>query len=206
MNKSIQKLCQVTLLLLLLLVGLINTSGHAYAVTCGSAIVSSGSCDVAVAGVVDAGLLTMTTVAAAVVTSPLDGGGAGHIQLNGSNQTVNFKIVTTVVDARGGTAGWKLQANSSGITIGGATAPVLMSQLDNTTSCVSTCSPTVAQLVFTPGTLTTSATTFLSTGNPGSTVDSGNYALDIDGSFILPSNASLGVYTGAITLTLASTF
>ena len=80
MKKNVWKGALLVLLMPLLLVA---TNGHAHALMCGTLITTSGSCDVAVAGVIDAGLLTMTTVSAAVNTSPLDGGGTGHTQLNG---------------------------------------------------------------------------------------------------------------------------
>lgn len=176
-------------------------STHAFATACGptTIITTSGTCDMGVAVSVLSGGLTMTNDANATII------GASIITLNLTAKQVIFKFTTNIVDLRGSTAGWKLQASTptGGIVNGSTAYDLILDGIDPSSTCVGSCSPLPIETILSP--ITGTQQTFESVGNGTATVQ-GSYTSITEGHFTLPANAPSGAYNGTITIGLSNSY
>lgn len=182
---------------------LVWSSSPTFAAACNPSLAldASGgpvSCDMLIGAQINGGLLELENDSAArVAGSPFT--------LAGASITAVFSFTSVVDDHRGNTNGWRLLASSAGISNGTTILPLSLMSLDTSSACVvGTCSPPN----FTPITpLTTTPTSFLSTGNATHTIIvDGDYSNKINGQFMIPPGAPSGSYTGIITIALSNTY
>jgi hypothetical protein len=180
---------------------LIRPSTHALATACGplDVITTNGTCDMGVAISVLSGGLTMTNDANATIL------GASIITLNLAAKQVNFKFTANIVDLRGSTAGWKLQASTptGGIVNGTTSYDMNLDGIDPSSTCVGSCVPQPIETVLNP--ITATQQTFESVGNGTATIQ-GSYTSITEGHFTLPANAPSGAYNGTITVGLVNSY
>ena len=125
-------------------------------------------------------------------------------KLNGSSIEADFTFTTSISDHRGSGAGWRLQASVSDIRNGPTHLTTKLTAQDATSTCTNGPCPATT---FTPITLSTTPTTFLTAGNAtGTVIVDGDYTNVVDGQIIIPANAFAGLYTGSISITFADTF
>jgi hypothetical protein len=168
-------------------------------------IAAGGSCDLTLSAVIP-GLWFNSDV---IVT--------GTVPVTAGPNT--FSFATTIIDERGPTAGWHLQATSASLTSSSApaTLPINLTVGLNTgvaTTSISTYTPahtntTCPTVIFAPKTLTSTAQTFAAADNTtagGIGYVGCVFGLTTYGSFTLPSTTPAGAYTTAITLSLMGTF
>ena len=180
------------------------SSSPTFAVGCSittplDASAGSASCDMGIAATVNPGVLTLANDANATVP-------ASPFTLTGSALTVNFNFASIVRDHRGSTAGWALEAASTGLHNGTTTIPLTLTADTfggGGSSCTNgTCTPTS----FTSIGLTTTPARFLQAGNGTSIIVDGDYTNETYGYCTIPAGSPAGSYTGTITITLLSTF
>ncbi len=180
---------------------LATQSTHAFAAACArntplSAGAGSATCGMSITiVVVNRGKLISTNTAVAPgipITSP------------GSSIVSPFTFTTVTKDHRGLALGWVLSAASAGIVNGMTTLPLSLTGKDIASSCTNgTCPPTT----FTPIILTTTTARFLTVGDTSHTLATdGDYSNKTDGTFTVPADSPLGIYTGIISITLLNTF
>ena len=185
----------------------VSAAFAATAIACGPSvyIAAGGSCDLTLSAIIPG--LWFNSNAVVTEAAPVAPG------LN------TFSFATTIIDERGPTAGWQLQATSPGLTSSSipATIPIDLTVGLNTgitTTSASTYAPaptntTCPTVVFAPKTLTSTAQTFAAADNTsagGIGYIGCKFTLTTYGSFTLPATTPSGAYTTAITLSLLGTF
>jgi hypothetical protein len=150
----------------------------------------------ALAGTITA---TATVAGTAGVSLTLPSGPSFSSTLNGSDQTVSYSPLLSVVDARGGGAGWNLQisatdfADSSGHSLAAGQVASVAYACTAGSSCTA---PTSTGISY-PLTISETAGKFFSAAlNTGLGKVSVTPTIDI----VVPGNAFAGTYTSTVTL------
>ena len=165
-------------------------------VTC----VTGTPCTTSIGVTVGAGSLSAAT------NAPIVNNGTA-IAITGQDQTVPFRFLTTVTDARGSGAGWRITASATPLTFGTggpSSALILDSTTPVTVSCAtnSSCSTPSGLTLASGGTDMTGGVTLVSAPAASGL---GGYNITALGNFTLPGNAGSGTPTGgAISVTVAA--
>ena len=170
---------------------------------CGSSITvdntpagASAQCDMGISATFSEGTLSFTNDANAT-TSPV---------VTGTN---SYSFHTTIIDQRNITAGWRLEASSTGMTntVNNVTTTIPLS----ITNSSATCTPTVpgqntcvTPTCYAVGQLTSTPQYFLSSGQ--GTLISGTFQATTNGSYTFSGAEPTGTYTGTIRISLVNAF
>jgi hypothetical protein len=173
------------------------------AVTCATLAASAAAGTAPVTATVVAGTLSLSSSAAP----------GGSVTLDGTNQSFDYSLPLSVVDATGSGAGWNLTVTSTQFSTGGGspkTLPTDASKMrDRTAVCATgTCTATANTISFPPpGTIPAGSTPpapikFFSTPvNTGL----GSFTVTVDPVRVtVPGNAFAGVYTSVLTVAVVS--
>jgi WxL domain surface cell wall-binding len=157
----------------------------------------------------------ITSVVSAGATLSVAGGTPPtfNVTLNGVDQTVNYTLPVTVVDARGGTLGWNLTITSTTFTDGSAgTGHSFGASASTITSVTPTCGPSSTCLLPINNVSNTNLGVPGASGTPvkyfnaSSAAGAGRGTINVDANVavVIPANVFAGSFTSTVTVAISS--
>src|SRR3954452_6823991 len=152
-----------------------------------------------VTGSVNAGTLSITTSATPSFSVTLDG----------TDQTANYTVPTTVTDATGSGAGWNLTITSTQFTTGGGSPQTLATNASSVTgvtnTCATTCVSPTNSIIYPVGVpAASSPPTAVKYFNAATSTGAGKFTNTPAVDVAIPALTSAGTYNSTLTLAAVS--